>query len=279
MRRDCIVGFLFAWWGVWGLAGMLGAQEVALRPVPKMRVAEGSAGRGQAAEAALRPLGAPSLVDQLRQVRSDRNATAASKVDRRERPLAPHGPSNTVRRTAWMQSGGLSMTPDMAAPPLQPERGGAGSPVPPPGDRGPTEAPRPSTSPRLQPTPLEPRPLPQPRADLQPVAQPSLDTGIATVDNCSCVSAPSGYSAGGFYACSPAYSVVPCGTTAPAAMPYTTPTAVIAPPPGVPRAGCPPLITLGQDLTNVQIGQGIIGQPKAYVPGQSIRNFFRYFTP
>ena len=27
------------------------------------------------------------------------------------------------------------------------------------------------------------------------------------------------------------------------------------------------------------VGQGILGQPKAYVPGQPLRNLFRYLTP
>ena len=44
-------------------------------------------------------------------------------------------------------------------------------------------------------------------------------------------------------------------------------------------APCRPLITLGQGAYNAQLGQGILGQPTAYVPGQSIRNFIRYLSP
>jgi hypothetical protein len=43
----------------------------------------------------------------------------------------------------------------------------------------------------------------------------------------------------------------------------------------VPRA----LISLGQQNNAVQVGQGLWGQPVAYVPGQSIRNWVRYFFP
>jgi hypothetical protein len=45
------------------------------------------------------------------------------------------------------------------------------------------------------------------------------------------------------------------------------------------NAGHKPLFTLGQENYNVVMGRGIIGQPKAYVPGQCVRNFFRYLTP
>lgn len=45
------------------------------------------------------------------------------------------------------------------------------------------------------------------------------------------------------------------------------------------NSGYRPLFTLGQENYNVVLGRGLIGQPKAYVPGQCIRNFFRYLTP
>jgi hypothetical protein len=45
------------------------------------------------------------------------------------------------------------------------------------------------------------------------------------------------------------------------------------------NAGMRPLISLGQENYNVQVGRGIIGQPTAYVPGQPFRNFFRYIMP
>ena len=40
-----------------------------------------------------------------------------------------------------------------------------------------------------------------------------------------------------------------------------------------------PLVSMGQQQHPVQVGQGILGQPKAYVPGQGVRNFIRYLTP
>jgi len=40
-----------------------------------------------------------------------------------------------------------------------------------------------------------------------------------------------------------------------------------------------PLIGFGQSLTNVTVGRGVFGQPTAYVQGQPIRNFIRYFSP
>ena len=54
---------------------------------------------------------------------------------------------------------------------------------------------------------------------------------------------------------------------------------------GIPLAavnsGAPvrPLVTLGQSGFPVTVGQGILGQPKAYVDGQFFRNWLRYLTP
>jgi hypothetical protein len=45
------------------------------------------------------------------------------------------------------------------------------------------------------------------------------------------------------------------------------------------NVGLKPLFTLGQENYNVVLGRGLIGQPKAYVPGQGVRNFLRYLTP
>jgi hypothetical protein len=66
------------------------------------------------------------------------------------------------------------------------------------------------------------------------------------------------------------YAVAPATTmpNAPAAMAVTN----------MP-VGWSPLISLGQDRYNVQLGRGIIGQPVAYVPGQWFRNFLRYVSP
>ena len=57
------------------------------------------------------------------------------------------------------------------------------------------------------------------------------------------------------------------------------------PPTGMPYAnngsnsGFRPLIGFGQSLGNAYLGRGIIGQPTAYVDGQPVRNFIRYFFP
>lgn len=117
-------------------------------------------------------------------------------------------------------------------------------------------------------------------SDMTPIPSPQLSTPWATVDNCSLVSPASGYRAQ-FWGCGP---TVPAGQ-----VPYAAPQ-TIAPPtvmPGAPgtanlyggSVGPKPLFTLGQERNNVSLGQGIIGQPKAYVPGQYVRNFIRYLTP
>jgi len=43
--------------------------------------------------------------------------------------------------------------------------------------------------------------------------------------------------------------------------------------------GYQPLIPLRGYPTTAYVGQGIFGQPKAYVPDQPVRNFFRYVLP
>jgi len=125
-------------------------------------------------------------------------------------------------------------------------------------------------------------------ADMAPMIRPQLNDGFATVGNSCCVSPPSTYVAamgwgnctGGYQATAmPTYiapapqmtgpqaaSVVPSGL-----VPITRPSA-----PGVPKR---PLISLGQDSNSVVVGQGLVGQPVAYVPGQCFRNWIRYVFP
>jgi hypothetical protein len=127
-------------------------------------------------------------------------------------------------------------------------------------------------------------------ADMAPIARPQLNDGFATVGNSCCVSPPSTYvaatgwgnCAGGVYQASAtqAYiaptpqiatspqvaSVVPAGM-----VPITRPSA-----PGVPKR---PLVSFGQDRNSVVVGQGLVGQPVAYVPGQCFRNWIRYIFP
>jgi hypothetical protein len=115
------------------------------------------------------------------------------------------------------------------------------------------------------------------------------------MDNCRNITGPSTYSASGAFGCG-----APSGYGAPVYAPvaYVPPPSQIAPavalPPGatfnpggiagtVPavipgNSGYRPLISLGQESNPVQIGQGIIGQPVAYVPGQCFRNALRYIS-
>jgi len=126
--------------------------------------------------------------------------------------------------------------------------------------------------------------------DYAPLAAPQLGGGFANVGNCNCVTAPSAYyAASANNDCAPsAYpaSVYPAGGTYQPPAGYGAPVAPLAVPayPAVaPRgfaAGSPtPLVTFGQRLNPIQVGQGILGQPVAYVPGQTFRNFIRYFFP
>jgi len=49
--------------------------------------------------------------------------------------------------------------------------------------------------------------------------------------------------------------------------------------PAVPNAGPQPLIRLRTLPQNTYLGQGILGQPTAYVPGEPVRNILRYIMP
>jgi len=142
-------------------------------------------------------------------------------------------------------------------------------------------------------------------SDYASVPQPQLGHGYATVGNCRNVTGPSGYRSDRILTCAPGPGYV---TTVANNVPQTTyvqPPAQIGPPvlaaptpgfstvyPGLPAQplvsgqpvipGAPkhrPLVSFGQDRNPVQVGQGIVGQPTAYVPGQPIRNFIRYLSP
>ena len=47
----------------------------------------------------------------------------------------------------------------------------------------------------------------------------------------------------------------------------------------IPVARYRPIVSLGSVPEGYQVGQGMLGQPKVYVPGQPLRNFVRYLTP
>ncbi|TWU16518.1 hypothetical protein [Allorhodopirellula heiligendammensis] len=152
-----------------------------------------------------------------------------------------------------------------------------------------------------------------PIADYAPVPPPQLSNGgYATMADCRLITPPSSYTAMSPYGgtcgsvaptnyASP-YTPPPAQIAAPAAMPPMTvsppvtvsppstvsSTVTIPPPMTVPPSATvvsPPaaapvgsLVTFGQETLPVQVGQGLWGQPVAYVPGQRCRNWLRYLS-
>jgi hypothetical protein len=132
--------------------------------------------------------------------------------------------------------------------------------------------------------------------DYAAIAQPQLGNAFATMDNCRNITGPSTYRAAGFFGCGQPTAYAAPSFTTPAT--YVAPPAQIAPavglPPGATFApvgiagsvppvlpgspGYRPLVSFGQDRNPVQVGQGLWGQPVAYVPGQSIKNALRYLS-
>ncbi|MEL6108397.1 MAG: hypothetical protein AAFU85_20410 [Planctomycetota bacterium] len=145
-----------------------------------------------------------------------------------------------------------------------------------------------------------PRTVPSSPSDLTPIPQPRLNSnGFSTVDNCRLISGPSTYTAAMAYGCGN-QQIVPTGYGGPSTVggPVTSPfagvpaeyapaatlppTTIVAPTGPFASRGAAParsLFTLGQETNTVQVGQGLWGQPKAYVPGQNVRNWVRYFFP
>lgn len=158
----------------------------------------------------------------------------------------------------------------------------------------------PSTGPLSNSPP--PRSLPNyqapPMADYQPLAPPQITNGgFATMGDCRLISAPSNYTAMSPYGSSAGCGVSPASFNGA----YVPPPAQIAAPATMPPAGMVPftqspgspvtgglanstaapvgsLMTFGQENYPVQVGQGLWGQPVAYVPGQSFRNWLRYLS-
>lgn len=135
-----------------------------------------------------------------------------------------------------------------------------------------------------------------PRSDYAPMSTPSLGGSISNINNCANVTGPSGYSAAFSSPC----GCAPVAYQAPVPQAFQAPPAQIAAPAivpggqfsapsfGAPVMGAPAalnpapvgsLLSFGQERYPVQVGQGLLGQPKAYVPGQTFRNWLRYFTP
>jgi hypothetical protein len=124
-------------------------------------------------------------------------------------------------------------------------------------------------------------------SDQTPIPTPQLNNGFATISNCNLVSGPSSYSAASFGGCAPASYQAPVfqqnqsvpgqgGFVAPAVLPNG-----LAPQSPFSGAGVPggALISFGQQANSVVVGQGLFGQPVAYVPGQTFRNWVRYVFP
>jgi hypothetical protein len=232
----------------------------------------------------LRPIGAPSAVDQF---------GAANRGD--------------LRQTAFMQNGGIPLPNNFSPPPISTAPLSTPPPTLPP-----------TTPPRALPAnpgvPIQPAPSARtfvpggvnvPNQDYAPLGQPQLNNQFATMSNSCHVSGPSSYTAASASGCTQAGYQPPPGYVAPpapvAAAPVTaaplspapvagpiTPAPVVAAPTFVPGApivanptGAPAgsLMTFGQEKYQVQIGRGLFGQPVAYVPGQKFRNWCRYIFP
>ena len=140
-------------------------------------------------------------------------------------------------------------------------------------------------------------------SDQSPIPQPQLGTNanaFANMDNCNLITGPSPYmAASGFGSgCGQVVPTTYAGpvTQAPGVAPGSLPAeipspAMVAPvtvlppvavqPPAVPAKVAPAraLVSMGQDKYPVQVGQGLWGQPVAYVPRQRVRNWFRYIFP
>ncbi len=244
---------------------------------------------GQASSARHSPVGRASSTGRL----SETRFVSAT-------PSGERAGDGEVRRAVWMQGDGGSLAaPDLppdgydyppSSPPPPTGSGGFGSGLSGSSEGDTSSAAPPVTSPGVTP----PRSLPRPsREDYAPMPQPRIgQAGYARVDNCAMVSAPSTYVAASGIGCGspiaygpPANSAGPGGYAAPPAE-FAAP--VVLPPAGGPPvlgatgvrpSPLPPLFTLGQERNPVQVGQGLWGQPVAYVPGQGVRNFLRYWFP
>lgn len=308
MRAACLIGLFFA--------------------IPTFTYVPQAISQSDTAMTRLRPLGAPSAVDQMQSSASQSvHAFWASEGQ-------STGSANSIRQTVWMQSGfdappldGVGMplptTPPDTALPSEPTLGSgtmlpSDAPFPTVGVPG-----NPQTPPIAPPGGVAPRNLPSPPltpsqsiggivpspSDQAPMQQPQLNTvTFATMDNCRLITPASSYAAAGGYPCGQvqptgyATSVTgpmtqPVPGVNPANNPITLPaeipsTATIVPPSIAAPAVAPPTSALpqataparalwshGQENYIVQVGQGLWGQPVAYVPGQKVRNWMRYIFP
>lgn len=133
-------------------------------------------------------------------------------------------------------------------------------------------------------------------SDLTPISPPQIGNEFATANNsalvvppgqynaamavpsigqCGAFYNPVGFNAGGFS--NPSIAAPASGSVFGDPGVIGSPAIAAAPPGSVAPAGA--LISLGQSPSPIEIGRGLIGQPKAYVQGQPVRNWLRYFTP
>ena len=274
----------------------------------------------QDARSRMRPIGSPSAVDRYRQASAAQRRAPVARQQTASLQETGFYPRSQVRQVAMMQN--EFVAPDLAPGTIQPGTIPPGTIQPgtiPPGTLPSGDAliplPGPNTSGVSRPLPRANPVASAPPAsnsvpgnfsggslnsDLAQVPQPQLqNSGFATVDNCNCVSGPSGYTAACGYGCGSNLGfVAQTGAQVPVTPGFVAPQAQIPNPAAMPTfiqpsigsrlglgtgvgTGTAPraLISLGQQLNTVQVGQGLWGQPVAYVPGQSIRNWVRYFFP
>ncbi len=227
----------------------------------------------------LRPIGAPSAVDLYR---PPVQGTLVRETAYQAPPMTGDNTGYPVRQAVMMQQPFEAPTLPGGAT-ANPSAGGlsGGGFALPPGTSSPaiTSAPPATTAlpGNLVPVPMDSRGIVS-SGDYVPMSQPQLGTGFATIDNCNCVTAPSSYVAASFTP-----GCAPVGYQGPVGYQPISQVSVPAAPVGyAPRgAGIPPgpLFSFGQERNPVQVGQGILGQPVAYVPGQRVRNWIRYFFP
>jgi hypothetical protein len=106
---------------------------------------------------------------------------------------------------------------------------------------------------------------------LQPVVLPPSGNVRYTGGLGSSVPVPSSSRIAAAPVTSAAYlAPAPYSTPYATSVPYVSSSATTVYQPLVPIVSAPP---------SYYVGRGVIGQPKMYVPGQPIRNFFRYLSP
>jgi len=264
----------------------------------------------------LRPIGSPSAVDGFRRQTAVNAPTSVEPTSVRQAVLMQNSADSVAIPPPSLPQGGFTIPPGTGLPaPLSssPSAGPINMP-PPTGFQGLPQAPTmqpgftnqgtnfplspvPRAGSVVGPTPGAPAQMGQiaPSNDYASMPQPQLDNQFATLGNCRNISAPSGYRSDRILTCGqptgyvtpvaltqnqPIYSAPPAQLGPPVILPPTQPSFPIASSqtivPGTP--GFRPLVSFGQERFPVQVGQGIFGQPTAYVPGQTFRNMIRYIT-